>query len=115
MRNDDMNNGLMPLTMCCAMLSLDQYVPGWTLADFLSEEKPGPRRFEHYVRFNTPFSNTPLVHVGIAGFDIDNRDTGRLGLGVENISAEGFSLVIKTWMHTRVYQVEVSWLAIGNL
>jgi len=109
-----MSNDIIPLTMCSAVVTLDQYVPGWTLADFIGDAKPGPRRYEHYVRFNTPFSNIPLVHAGIAGFDIDNRDTGRLGLAVEDINREGFKLVIRTWMHTRVYQVEVSWLAIGN-
>ena len=99
--------------MCSSTISLGQYTPGWKLADFISDPKPTERCFKHYIGFTNPFTNVPLVHTGIIGFDIDNRDTGRVTTYIEDVSDTGFNLVIKTWMHSRVYQVDVSWLAIG--
>ena len=75
---------------------------------------PAPRKYEHYVAFETPFSAPPVLHTGISGFDIDNRDSSRLSVRAEDISANGFKLVIETLMHTRVYKVDVSWLALGS-
>lgn len=48
------------------------------------------------------------------GFDIDNRDIARVKVKTERMTANGFMLVIETWRHTRVYGVDVSWLALGH-
>jgi hypothetical protein len=105
---------LIPLKTSSAILSLDQFVEGWSLSRFEGEAEPAPKRFEYWVGFDSPFANVPLVHVGVAGFDIDNRDTARLKVRAERITANGFMLVIETWRHTRVYGVDVSWLALGH-
>lgn len=114
MYDDTINNALLPLKMCSAEITLDQYLPGWRLARIEYIASPQPRSFEHYIKFDDPFAYTPLVYAGISGFDIDNRDTGRLSVRIEEITITGFKLVIQTWMHTRVYMVEVSWFALGN-
>ncbi len=106
--------GLIPLKMSAHTLYLDQFDADWTLANFEGGADPAPKRFERWVAFEAPFSNVPLVHVGIVGFDIDNRDTARIKLRAERITANGFMLVIETWRHTRVYGIEVSWLARGH-
>ena len=31
----------------------------------------------------------------------------------EQITAEGFTIVVETWLHTLVWSVDLSWLAIG--
>ena len=100
--------------MCSAVVTLDQYLPGWNLSDIEKTAKPPPRHFVYDVSFNYSFSNVPLVHTGITGFDIGNNDTGRLSVRAEEITNDGFKIVVETWMHTRVYKVDVSWLAIGN-
>lgn len=109
------NTGLVPLKMCSAILTLDQYEDGWNLTDVQPYPTPEPRSFSYVVQFDSPFSYLPLVHVGIAGFDIDNKDSSRLSVRAEEITTNGFTLIIQTWMHTQVYKVEVSWLALGNL
>ncbi|MET0089937.1 MAG: H-type lectin domain-containing protein [Candidatus Thiodiazotropha sp.] len=114
MYNDNISSGLVPFRMCSATVSLDQFVTGWTLARFEGKADPQPRAFEQWIDFSTPFSNLPLVQLGVVGFDIDNRDTARLKVRAERITANGFMLVIETWRHTRVYGAEVSWLAIGT-
>jgi len=114
MNIDPMNTGLVPLKMCSAVVTLDQYLEGWNLADVEPYPTPEARSYSYYVSFDNPFSYVPLVHVGISGFDIDNRDSSRLSVRAEEISTDGFKIIIQTWMHTQVYKVEVSWLALGN-
>ena len=111
----EQNGGtLVPLTMSSALVELDQYSPDWQLAQVPEAEAEEPRVFTTQVNFDVPFANVPMVHVGISGFDIDNRDTARLSVRTGAISATGFELVVLTWMNTRVYKVEVSWLALGH-
>jgi hypothetical protein len=114
MNEDSINSGLIPLKMCSAVVKLDQYQPGWTLAKIEPGEISGRRSFEYYIHFSQPFSNVPLVHCGISGFDIDNQDTSRLSVSIAKITHDGFKIVIQTWMQTRVYEVEISWIALGN-
>ena len=106
--------GLVPLRMSSAIISLEQFDDGWILARFEAAADPEPKRYERWISFEAPFSNVPLVQVGLAGFDIDNRDTARLKLRAERITRNGFMLVIETWRHTRIYGADVSWLALGH-
>jgi hypothetical protein len=101
------------MAMLAASLKLGQSTPDWNLAD------PGltagePRTFQWHVSFDHPFANVPVVHVGLTGFDIDNRDTARLEVGAVAISSDGFDLLLTTWRETRVYEVSISWLALGQ-
>jgi hypothetical protein len=56
----------------------------------------------------------PNVSSGISGFDIDLQDAARLSVGAEAISLTGFRLVVRTWRQTKVYRVEIGWLALGS-
>lgn len=105
---------LVPLKMCSANIVLDQFEPGWTLAQTENCELPQPRQFEHYIEFENPFSSMPVVQASVAGFDIDNCDTARLSVHTTDISPAGFRIIIETWRHSRVYMVEISWMALGS-
>ncbi len=114
MFGEQIGSSLMPLTMSSAIIEFDQFTPDWPLAQLPEDDAAEPRSFTAHVNFDTPFGNVPIVHVGISGFDIDNRDTSRLSAHASAISPTGFDLVIKTWLNTRVYKVEISWLALGG-
>jgi len=114
MNDNSINSGLIPLKICSAVVTLDQYQPGWTLAEIEPGKISGRRSFEYYISFAQSFSNVPVVHCGISGFDIDNEDTSRLSVSIAKITQDGFKIVIQTWMHTRVYKVEISWIALGS-
>ena len=114
MYDGTLDTGIIPFKMCCAAVALDQYLPGWNLASIEETAKPQLRRFVYEVNFDNSFSNVPLVHIGVTGFDIDNKDTSRLSVRAEEITHSGFNVVVETWMHTRMYKVEFSWLAIGT-
>jgi len=86
--------------------------PDWVLVDVPSENHD--RIFERYIRFDQKFSDKPIVHLSLIGFDIDNSRNARLSLNAAHITAEGFSLQMRTWLNTRMWSVEVTWLAMGS-
>jgi hypothetical protein len=49
----------------------------------------------------------------MSGFDLDQRESGRLSLRTGAITRFGFQAIISIWSTTRVYAVEFNWLAIG--
>ena len=83
--------------------------PGW-----LFDQGDGDRSFRRHVAFQRSFLNPPLVHLGIAGFDIANHDAARLTASVANVTAEGFEIVLSTWLNSRLWRVDVNWLALGT-
>jgi hypothetical protein len=114
MFNEQYGATLVPLTMSSAVIEIDQYSPGWRLARLPGEDAAEQRIFKTHVPFAVPFANVPMVHIGLTGFDIDNRDTARLSVRAGEISATGFDLLVLTWLNTRVYKVEISWIALGH-
>lgn len=85
---------------------------GWNLAD--PDQNPdNARTFIVNVAFVSPFSLAPVVHLGLTGFDADQRDTSRITVKADRITESGFQARISTWASTRVYAVEFNWLAIG--
>jgi len=111
----ELNNSLLvPWTMCAARVEFDQHHPDWELALPPSDKAEETRIFSTHVAFTTAFANIPIVHVSLCGFDIDNRDSARLSVRADVVSPTGFDLHILTWLHSRVYKAEISWIALGH-
>lgn len=104
-----MNDQWTPWNLLSATASVGITTDGWNLAEGSDE----PRAFIVEVTFSQPFQSVPVVHLGLTGFDMDQRDSGRLCLRAADITATGFKVEISTWLDTRVYAAEFSWLAIG--
>lgn len=104
---------LVPLTMRASVETFNQDTPDWPLAAPADPAGP-PRSFRTHIRFATPFAGIPVVQAALTGFDIDRHHTARIDVRTESITPDGFDLLIGTWMDTRVYQVSVSWLALGH-
>ncbi len=85
--------------------------PDWAMLDVASESQD--RIFERFIRFDQRYSTKPVVQVALVGFDIDNSRNARISVSAEHVSLDGFSVQIRTWLNTRMWSVEVSWLAIG--
>ncbi|MGE4325046.1 MAG: H-type lectin domain-containing protein [Pseudodonghicola sp.] len=75
----------------------------------------GPREKRRAVQFSTPFKAPPSVQLSIALLDADTQSAVRLELVAENVTAEGFEIVCRTWLDTRIARMRVSWMAIGSL
>ena len=103
-------SNVIPLTVLSAVAVLDSKLEGWTLLEVPATE---PRVFTYSVTFERAFATAPLVHAAIAGFDVENQDSARLRVRAENITPTGFVISVETWLNTRVWSVDVSWLAIG--
>ncbi|MET0412125.1 MAG: H-type lectin domain-containing protein [Polyangiaceae bacterium] len=103
---------MLPLNLLAGALHLDDSQPSWTLL-----EAPAPdgdaRTVRGRVTFERAFSSVPVVQVGITGFDIDNGANARLRVGVSQIDEQGFEVEVRTWWNTRLWSVDLSWLAIG--
>lgn len=107
-----MSTAMTPFNFLAGTESLGSLIEGWNL-----DHAPhgGPERtFRTRVRFERIFQGTPLVHLGLAGFDISNQDSARIATRVENVTPEGFDVVLAAWLHTRVWRLDVNWLAIGT-
>jgi hypothetical protein len=102
--------GVQAFNFLAGTVTLDTSHTGWVL----DQPRGGSERFfRTWVAFSQRFSTTPLVHVGVAGFDIGNQDSARLTAAVSHITPEGFEIVLTTWLSTRIWRVDLSWLAIG--
>jgi len=86
----------------------------WNLSAIPVGELDVPRTYNTDIFFPEPFNTVPVVQVALVGFDLDQRDSARLSVAASHITTEGFKLAVTTWMETRVYGVEASWLAIGS-
>lgn len=100
-----------PMNFLAGTEALGSLSKGWTL-DKAPHGAP-ERSFRTRVSFNRPFQGTPLVHLGIAGLDAGNQDATRLTAVADNVTHDGFEIVLKTWLHSKLWRVDVNWLAIG--
>ena len=107
-----MNSSAVPWKVLSANVGVGILTEGWTL-DVVYPETEEPRYFIMEVVFDAPFSTTPVVHLGLTGFDMDRRESSRVSLKAQHITPSGFQVVISTWETSRVFSVEFDWLAIG--
>ncbi|MEZ5387784.1 MAG: H-type lectin domain-containing protein [Prosthecobacter sp.] len=107
-----MHTSSIPWKALSSRIAAGVLTPGWPLGD-PAPKTSGARSFSVEVMFDSPFTSPPVVHLGLTGFDLDQRDSSRLTVKAENITANGFQAVITTWASSRVFSVEFDWLAIG--
>jgi hypothetical protein len=107
-----MSAPIVPLSILAGNNRFDAESDGWSLLGKSGEDEA--RTFLGRVRFDQPFATTPVVHLGLAGFDISERDCSRLRVRAVDITPEGFSVHAQTWLGTEVYSIDVSWLALGT-
>jgi hypothetical protein len=108
-----MTSPVLPLTFAAGAARFDESLPGWTLLDE-GLESGGARAFTGHIAFERTFAGPPVVQVGITGFDIDRGDNARLNVGILDIDERGFTLQLRTWWNTKLWSVDLNWLAIGH-
>jgi hypothetical protein len=75
----------------------------------------GERELRHEVVFSEPFAGIPIVMVGMSMWDLDQKTNQRADLSAHDITAQGFTMMFKTWGDTRVARVRAGWTAMGEL
>ena len=101
-------SNIAPLALLSAVVPMSSSVAGFTL-----HEGVGPRTHGQAVVFERPFSAPPVVQLGVVGVDASKDHNLRLRVRAVDITANGFTIVVETWLHTQLWNVDVSWLAIG--
>lgn len=109
-----MSSQILPWKSLSETISVGSLMDGWNLATPPEDGQENPRSFTVPIVFSLPFNGVPVVNLGLAGFDIDQRDSARIHIQAVDISPTGFNAVISTWRETRVYSVTLSWLALGH-
>lgn len=107
-----MTHPIIPLSMLAGVNRFDSEHDGWSLLGAQAHE--GARIFVGRVRFDQAFASPPVVHLGLVGFDISERDCSRLRVRAVDITTEGFCVRAETWFNTQVWSFDVSWLALGT-
>ncbi|GMH37818.1 hypothetical protein BSKO_05691 [Bryopsis sp. KO-2023] len=77
----------------------------WTAKETAERERLVAIKFKH------PFASPPLVTASISALDSSKRANVRIGLTVEDLTEEGFTLKVGTWCDTWVYWVQATWTA----
>jgi hypothetical protein len=75
----------------------------------------GDRENRHIVTFKQSFKEAPAVIVGISMWDIDHKHNVRADVSAEQITAEGFHILFRTWADSRIARIRVEWTAIGSV
>lgn len=75
----------------------------------------GARERRRRVKFSDPFLMAPVVHVGLGLYDFDCTANIRADIGAENITPNGFDLVLRTWGDSRIARARGNWIAIGEV
>lgn len=108
-----MNSPMQPWKTLSASIQLGVLTAGWNLAEPPADASDDARVFRFTVFFAAPFDAPPVVHLGLTGFDFDQRDSSRISLRAAEITTTSFVAEIATWRDSRVDPVEFSWLALG--
>jgi hypothetical protein len=104
---------LQPFSFLAGTEVLGTATEGWNL-DQLPVHGGPDRSARVLVTFAQPFNGVPLVHLGITGLDVCNKDAARVTVATANVTAQGFEIVVTTWLDSRLWRTQVSWLAIGS-
>lgn len=102
---------LVPFTVLSAVASLSSELEGWTLLENANERL---RKYRCVVEFEQKFVTAPVVHVGIAALDTSNDANLRVRVRAIDVTTQGFVIEAETWFNSKVWAVDVSWLAIGT-
>ncbi|MBF0620356.1 MAG: H-type lectin domain-containing protein [Magnetococcales bacterium] len=78
----------------------------WRLEDLFSRR----RTYQRPVRFNTPFSNTPTVILGITMIESTSEE-GRYSVHAKDITKQGFNLSFETLAELKPHESHINWLA----
>jgi hypothetical protein len=108
-----MTSAVLPLSFAAGAVRFDDSRPGWALLERVPDGD-GVRTFTGRVTFDRSFQAPPVVQIGITGFDIDNGDNARLKVGILDVDGDGFAVELRTWWNSRLWSVDLNWIAIGH-
>jgi len=91
-----------------------EVLDGWDIPNDISKEVniPSDREVKQKINFDKPFNKTPKIHAGLSHLDTDSDTNNiRIRVVIEDITKEGFTLKVQTWIVSRIFGFKVEWLA----
>jgi hypothetical protein len=73
----------------------------------------GERISKQSIKFHDKFMEVPQIVVGLSCLDVGKGHNTRTAVSATDITTEGFTMVIKTWSDTILFQADVTWVAMG--
>ncbi|WP_437985494.1 H-type lectin domain-containing protein [Sorangium sp. So ce117] len=107
-----MTTAVTPLQMLAGTNHFGKAQPHWNLLGPPSEGID--REFSARVEFEREFNSPPVVHIGIAGLDVEGSDAVRVRVCARHIDRAGFTVLLSTWFGSQVHGVDVNWIALGT-
>lgn len=80
----------------------------------LKSDSPTKGKFIKDIVFDKAFKRAPHVAVALNKIDSSNQANMRLSTHVENVTPQGFKLVIETWSDTVIYDSGVGYVVVGE-
>ncbi len=102
---------IQPFHVLSGTETLASTLEGWSLDQ--ESDSGDPRQFRAFVAFDRPFRTAPVVHIGIVGMDASNADAARVAVSTAGINSQGFEILVSTWLHSKLWRVDVSGIAIS--
>ncbi|MBF0173640.1 MAG: hypothetical protein HQL83_09365 [Magnetococcales bacterium] len=90
-------------------LLVEKQDDNWKLTDVFFKR----RTYRKAITFSTPFSQIPVVHLGMTSLDFA-VDEGRMQVSAEEIQPQGFTLVVESQSSERIRTVGVQWTVFGH-
>jgi len=81
---------------------------GYTL-----DKNDGERSVYVEVEYPKPFEKKPEVMVGVNLIDASNAQNLRYSVEVKSVSRDGFTLLVKTWANTKIFEIGGGWIAVA--
>ena len=75
----------------------------------------GERSASVEVRFSETYRSLPAVHVSLSMWDMDQTTNSRADVRAEEVTTQGFNIVLRTWGDTRIARARAVWLSIGEV
>ena len=75
----------------------------------------GEREKAIAVQFSEPFRAQPSVFITLELLDLHSGANHRTVTVAENVTADGFDAVLRTWGDTRIDRARAAWIAIGEV
>ena len=73
----------------------------------------GKRERRQRVNFTERFRGRPAVHCSVSMWDVDTATNVRADVSADQIDADGFDIVFRTWGDSRIARARIGWMAIG--
>ena len=74
--------------------------------------KSRSREMKKEITFDTPFNKEPKIHCGLAHIDTDSSANSiRISVVIDNLTKDGFTIKVQTWLVSRIFGFRVEWLA----